>query len=281
MKLGRHRWLPAAIAVVLPLFLATYGRAGFEGIIFSHSLHVEDAEIGCTECHPKAEHAGGEVQTLLPAKGNCAQCHDVEDQSNCTMCHASADVPPRCVTVLACKAFSHEKHLRDRTTCSACHEGIECTESSLQTFRPKKTICSDCHRKDRIQPTNHGAGWQHLHGRDAEREPQSCGLCHVEGDDCETCHRGDNLTGASAHPPSYIYSHGPEARLDEIRCQSCHRSQEHCTTCHIAYGVRPLSHDASGWRSGGHAPEGRRHLEQCMNCHTESEAEEVCGGCHR
>jgi len=281
MKLTNRRYLPAVVSITLLLLLAASIRAGFENIRFSHSLHVEEAEIGCEVCHPGVRDVDDSGQTLLPLRGNCAECHDVLDPSECVLCHASEDEHPLCLTTLECREFSHETHMGDQPDCQTCHEGIECTESSQETFRPKVTICADCHRRDRIRPPSHAIGWHNGHGRDAELSQRTCERCHLEGDDCEACHHGDNLTADAPHPLSFLYSHGPDARLAEINCISCHGSENYCQDCHTAYGVKPLSHDAAGWISVGHGLEGRRHLEQCIGCHLESNAEELCGSCHQ
>lgn len=270
-----------AIAAALLLLLVSYGTAGMQGIRFSHRLHVEDVEITCAECHPNA--TTGEVgsDVFLPARGSCADCHDVEDQSACGTCHASTDEPPRCGLVVACKAFSHEQHTRERPECSTCHKGIECAENSRETFRPELTICSECHKKNRLMPSDHHLEWEHVHGRRAEIEPQSCELCHVEREDCHDCHHGDNLVDGTPHALAFLYSHGPEARVEKSRCESCHRDQLFCIECHAGYRVKPLSHDLAGWQGGTHGPEARRHLDHCMTCHVESEAEATCGSCHK
>jgi hypothetical protein len=280
MKPSLRARLLAVLVVVIPLLLATHGLAGMRGVRFSHSLHVEENGIECLDCHPNAviEEAGDEI--LMPAKGTCVNCHDVEDQSSCSMCHLSGEEPPQCSIGDACKEFSHEKHTRERPECSTCHKGIECTENTREAFRPEMTICSDCHQKHRLKPPSHLLAWEHTHGRHAEVETQSCDLCHVDLNDCNTCHNGDNLTESTPHPLAYLYSHGPDARLGRSRCETCHSEQLFCNDCHSSYQVQPLSHDLAGWGRGNHGFEATRHIEQCMRCHSESEAEETCGSCH-
>lgn len=280
MRLPRHKGLGTA-AFVLLLLTASYVGAGMDGIIFSHRFHVEDVGIGCTECHPEATHDGATPDERLPTRANCGSCHDVEDQSSCGVCHASEAETPRCVTIEGCAAFSHAQHTRMRPECSECHEGISCAENSAETFLPRTTICGECHLKQGITPGNHDLGWEHLHGREAELDTESCALCHLDQRECRECHAGDNLSGSGTpHPLAFLYSHGADARMERTRCSSCHSDELFCIECHAAYGTKPLSHDLGSWTAGGHGSAARRNLGQCMICHEESAAAQSCGGCH-
>ena len=278
MRSGNLIW-PVALICVAVALLASQGLAGVQGLRFSHRLHVEDAEMACIDCHPGAEQVSPGTETLMPSKAVCADCHDVEDPSTCSQCHASDDNSLGRDAMLAGDVFSHGKH--GDLECAACHAGIESAQSSEETRRPEVTLCGDCHLEKRLAPLRHKrAGWEFGHAHEAGIDPQSCDLCHVERERCDACHRGNNLTADSPHPLSFLYSHGPDARVETSRCESCHRQRIDCTECHATLGVQPLSHDLSGWQRGAHATEARKHLDQCMTCHPESEAETTCGACH-
>ncbi|MBD3235146.1 MAG: hypothetical protein GF330_00390 [Candidatus Eisenbacteria bacterium] len=279
---ARYRKLAAVGLALLMITGTVMGASMMEGIVFSHRFHVEDIGIACQECHPEATEEGTSVEDRLPKRASCGTCHDVEDQSNCRLCHASEDASPRCATVQACEIFSHAAHARLRPECSTCHEGIACAESSEEAFLPPATICGECHMADAITPQSHSLAWEHRHGRAAELEEQNCTTCHHDRVVCRECHAGDNLSAeGTPHPLSYLYNHGADARIERTRCSTCHRDELFCIECHAAYGTKPLSHDHAAWASGGeHGREARRSLGQCMACHDETAAAQSCGGCH-
>jgi len=49
-------------------------------IKFSHSKHLKDAGAQCTVCHSKAPNSVNALESLIPKKASCANCHDVEDK---------------------------------------------------------------------------------------------------------------------------------------------------------------------------------------------------------
>jgi len=285
---------PAVIAALLLLVPASQGGSGNDGLIFSHSLHVEVAEISCADCHPKAAESDTVSDNLLPPKETCADCHDVEDESSCGTCHGAGDSPGGYPAVESAGIFSHGKHAANAVVCAACHAGVEGSGSAAEDFLPEMKQCFECHvskglavacrachtEKENLRPSDHVPDWRHTHPRSAALAPESCDICHRERISCKKCHGGDNLTDGSPHALSYRFSHGPDARMQATDCNSCHRSQAFCSECHSAHGVKPLSHQLPNWNYGEHSREAERHLDQCIMCHPESEAAAACGKCH-
>ena len=54
-------------------------------IKFSHMLHAE--QMDCADCHTNVPQSTKLSDRLLPEKEICAECHDVEDEDNCDLCH--------------------------------------------------------------------------------------------------------------------------------------------------------------------------------------------------
>ncbi|MBU1702055.1 MAG: hypothetical protein KJ970_01450 [Candidatus Eisenbacteria bacterium] len=268
------------LALSLTFLLVSQEVAGVERLSFSHRLHIEDAELTCADCHAirgEGESMAGYRRAGMQA---CANCHDIEDDAGCTLCHSDKEISPS-YDLPSIQYFSHVNHSGDRFDCAACHPGVAQSETLDALPLPASGACGDCHAKEGIKPSDHTFDWEHHHGPRATLDSQSCDLCHQEQQDCLTCHEGDNLSAEkSPHPLSYLYSHGPDARLESTRCESCHRDQVFCMECHASYSVKPLFHDKAGWLSGAHGAEARRDLGQCILCHEEAEASVLCGSCH-
>ncbi|MCK5033768.1 MAG: hypothetical protein KAS18_09045, partial [Calditrichia bacterium] len=60
---------------------------------FSHKLHTIDEEQECSDCHESATNSLSGSDNLLPGMENCGDCHDIEDEKNCNMCHSDVDDP--------------------------------------------------------------------------------------------------------------------------------------------------------------------------------------------
>ena len=81
-----------------------------KGIIkFSHKFHL-DGITDCQTCHTgvlKSTSLNGE---LLPTMDDCGQCHDVEDDNNCKMCHYGDNYEPF-IQRKANLNFNHSFHI--------------------------------------------------------------------------------------------------------------------------------------------------------------------------
>lgn len=52
----------------------------------NHRLHVDQAGIPCTKCHPGAVHKGVGGRLILPPSSICKECHEAK-MSDCQYCH--------------------------------------------------------------------------------------------------------------------------------------------------------------------------------------------------
>ena len=81
-----------------------------KGLIkFSHKFHL-DGITDCETCHVQALKATSLSDTLLPTMDNCAQCHDVEDENNCKMCHYDDNFEPL-IQKKVNLTFNHSFHI--------------------------------------------------------------------------------------------------------------------------------------------------------------------------
>jgi hypothetical protein len=56
-------------------------------INFSHSLHSDLAE--CADCHSSVMQSSTLDDRLLPDHDDCANCHEVDDDEECSTCHSN------------------------------------------------------------------------------------------------------------------------------------------------------------------------------------------------
>ncbi len=308
------RKISTAWAVLLVLALAMAALAvsstGDETtLIFPHDLHVESMGIECGICHEGVAESTIGTDNLMPPMDACAECHDVEDEDNCTMCHSdleNLDVYQRVEDFLP--LFNHMVHVEQELDCELCHPGVgtslEAGEHHLpgQEACPGMDMCMNCHdglqaakdcmtcheeSKNLLPPDHASALWIHQHGDDVKLDDgESCVMCH-ERNSCMECHEGDNLFyGKRAHQPGYEFKHPLDVRSGRVECASCHESTSFCAECHHEENVYPRSHQRGLWASrngtgGRHAIEARINLEQCASCHgEETEADPVCATCH-
>ncbi len=272
----------SAIILVIWLLalLVSHVDADVEGLHFDHRLHIEDAEMTCADCHTFALTQEPSPTERPVSKQSCADCHDVEDQSECNTCHGNDDYSIRRDQQLIA-GFSHLNHACRKLDCTLCHRGIATSNALAKLPNPDAGACSDCHIGKKIKASNHTVNWEHNHAQEAEINGKNCMLCHGEQRECNACHEGDNmLADSSPHPLAYLYSHGPDARLESTRCQGCHQDQLYCIECHSSFSVKPLSHDKAAWLTCSHGGEAKMDLGKCILCHGEAQAEVLCGSCH-
>lgn len=248
---------------------------------FSHSTHVKDNEMACTDCH-------GELGAALktPDHDVCTQCHqeiveaDKISKETCGTCHVEKDLetigeteakkPP------AKGIFIHTKDLEGR--CDKCHGDLLNEKAERIPVLTKKDItamrtrghalslpCVTCHvdLDQRTKPETHQRDWKRLHGvLSLAEEGTTCDMCHTK-ESCAECHQSEQ--------PSYhtnlfrLKTHGMQGSWDRQRCRTCHQD-DFCASCHK--DTKPRSHGA-GWQS--------RH---CANCHTDTDPNSGCQTCH-
>lgn len=298
------KFILAIVGVIALWFWGLYTLANNETELkFSHKMHVQENELECTTCHPKAETSATGMDNLMPAMNVCADCHDVQDSENCGTCHSDLENPRRVSRIdRYSQKFSHEKHLNTGLDCLACHAAVVSKETAAAIILPSMgeclqchetravlTECSSCHLpEENLRPVSHTPNFLHNHSDLARNNmiPGSrnlaCTTCH-KIDYCQTCHEGDNLD-RQTHPLNFQFTHALEAQGKEKECGVCHTERSFCIDCHRENQLMPHNHVA-GWVNripndgGRHRVEAMNDLEACMACH-EQNAEETCNTCH-
>lgn len=261
-------------------------------IIFPHDLHFEN-EVECAVCHAGAEASTQARDHLLPDMDVCADCHDIDAEDECSLCHTNVDLAGDYERpVYGADRFAHAPHITAELACAACHGAPEASRPALpgkpdcrvcHTTADNLNDCGLCHGPDfRLRPVDHGPSWQNSHGLQARLDQTACYQCHTEST-CQECHAGDNVRPRS-HRLNYAFDHALDARGNELLCATCHQEPTYCSSCHIAERVLPRDHFQSGWVSssggGRHATEGLFDLESCIACHDDGSAEPSCARCH-
>ncbi len=241
-------------------------------IKFSHKLHLEDVGAECSTCHPAADTSQTAQDFLLPLMDQCAECHDVEDDEECTMCHIDEEQLEPYAEPTRIVSFNHKNHLERGLTCTNCHEGLEEAEAPSTSHLPTMLSCLTCHNDtkapnactnchpqiENLKPQSHReVDWFKQHKREVRStEPASqCAACHSEND-CQTCHAAVGLQttkGAflrplsenrlspatkngvvkqNVHELNYRFIHAIDFRSRRLDCFSCHDQKQFCADCH-------------------------------------------------
>lgn len=268
---------------------------------FSHKFHIEEQEIECGDCHQAALTSTSGKDNLFPTMEVCADCHDVEDDETCNICHQDIDEPrevPRIETFS--EKFSHKVHLDNNLECATCHAAVAKKTSAEPFILPSMIECMDCHESkqasvecaachmpgDQLIPASHTKDFIHNHSDLAQANAKtmtldlSCMSCHQQSY-CQDCHEDDNLERRT-HPLNYQFTHALAAQGKERECASCHVERSFCISCHRDNQILPHNHKP-GWvnqiSGGRHRLEALNDLENCMACH-EQNAEQICQPCH-
>jgi hypothetical protein len=295
--------IAALIGCCLLFYVIVLANSEKVELKFSHKLHAVDNEMECATCHEAAESSQKGGDNLFPTMETCANCHDVEDDEGCQLCHSDMDNPRAVPRVdFYSELFSHEKHLTTGFDCNSCHRDVKNKVAIESYLLPNMAECMSCHTQknasiecvtchkpsERLKPLTHGSNFLHQHG-DLARTAQpvipgakTCNLCHSINY-CQECHEGDNLDRLS-HPLNYAFTHSLDARGKEKDCSVCHTERSFCSECHRENLIMPHNHTA-GWTNripgdgGRHRLEAETDLENCMSCH-EADAEHICLTCH-
>jgi len=280
------------LILLLSLVAASVLAEQPDRIIFPHDIHFAE-EITCDNCHEGAAASNAATDRLLPEMDVCADCHDVEDDTECSQCHTNVDEAGEYERpIYGAARFAHAPHLVGDLTCSACHGEPAAAQPAL----PGKPDCRVCHEtaddygdcrlchaaEQSLRPASHSTTWTNGHGLLAREDQGLCYQCHTETT-CQECHAGDNVRPRS-HRLNYAFDHSIEARGNEMQCATCHQEPTYCSNCHIAERVLPMDHSQGGWVNlsdgGRHAIEGLFSLENCIACHDTGAAEPSCAQCH-
>ncbi|MBD3409556.1 MAG: cytochrome C, partial [Ignavibacteriales bacterium] len=186
--------------------VATLGFAAFTGaptndvdnssrIIFSHELHAMMA--GCEDCHDGVAESESLADLALPGKPACENCHDVEDDDNCGMCHPD-DTFEALVDDEDELIFNHKAHADYDAECLDCHKGIDEVDYGSEAPAPPMAQCYQCHNDGRAS--------------------NDMGL--VASNACEMCHVSTaNLVPDDHLAANFDNEHGHESELADADCQ--------------------------------------------------------------
>lgn len=246
-------------------------------IKFSHKYHQVEFGTACADCHVQALESTQASDNLLPVMTDCATCHDVESEDNCTLCHFEDESTWMPFAVEPTDLiFNHKFHMEDAgLACEACHKNLDHVDFADAGSMPEMADCSTCHNNLNatlecaschlntlnLRPADHTADFLVTHKNVARMGDEDCVMCHTN-DDCAECHEGANLlfttsgsqsdvqtafgispTGTRGlvlprvHDPNFRFTHGLQATGRTVECATCHETQSFCQTCHEAEGV--------------------------------------------
>lgn len=259
-----------------------------------HRSHVKDQETECTTCHTTIEESRIAQDRNIPDHDVCFDCHDGDTApDDCNTCHTNADeaetrpAPEREVR------FSHQAHIGRGMACLACHREVNPEpDGELVYSLPDMAACFTCHNGQRARlgcetchtklatrlPKDHQPGWTQNHAEVAKSDLSTCAQCHVQEQDCDLCHRGDNLAGIP-HREGFITSHPFTFYSKTKDCAACHDFRVSCVSCHRSRHVYPANHSIATWRED-HEGFAATDMESCAACHDEAGPTCMRSGCH-
>ena len=214
MKL-KYYYLPFLLSLSVILIFAAFTNkksndfhSGNDEVIkFSHKLHAELSE--CKSCHSAVVNSISLLDRLYPNHDNCKECHDVEDDTQCSTCHFEGKFEPL-VQSKSALIFNHKFHVAEKNMeCQTCHKGFETVaySSELSNPHPMMEDCYTCHN-------------------DKSFASNACESCHIST---------ANLIPQNHRGADYISSHKFAAREIDANCQMCHGiSNNSCQECHVA-----------------------------------------------
>ncbi|MBU1880648.1 hypothetical protein KKA08_01345, partial [bacterium] len=267
-------------------------------LAFSHMFHVDEVGAACDDCHAAAKSSHHAYDNIYPGMEQCAECHDVEDKSECSTCHSDPEnVIPASGVHENYDFFKHSSHSDAGLTCAACHADIvKSTEwtadqqllpvmdqcVSCHSERGQTLECAACHQGVHPQPGDHTfMEWSKTHGLEAALDPERFQQ-YFELGYCEDCHQGLNLKG-EVHQTGWLFVHGDEAAVGG-ECFVCHEDRSGCASCHQT--MLPTPHPlgipsfANAETGGTHKEDAQAFFEACITCHEMGQASPTCARCH-
>lgn len=142
--------LAALVAVGADLVLGT--SAPRQPIEFNHSVHTQDLEMDCVECH---QHALAGQRATIPNLGVCADCHEEAETESpaeallVDFIQRGEPIPWMLVTWMPSDVFfSHRRHAAvAEIPCATCHGEVAARQEPLSRplVRLRMDDCIDCH----------------------------------------------------------------------------------------------------------------------------------------
>jgi len=245
-------------------------------IKFSHKYHLSD-DVGaeCGDCHSKVSESTALSDSLLPTMDDCATCHDVEDDEQCSTCHYE-DVYESLIQSKTDLYFNHKFHIADqKQECTTCHQGLGKVNYSFESkeLLPTMDKCYTCHNNESqasnacenchistvaLIPSNHKeVDFFKNHKFIATDDNQNCVMCH-DNSFCETCHVSTNRIVEKNTEKDFYTPYSPHNFISNAKQQQL--SRVHDMNYVYTHGI-----DAKG------------KTKECLTCHQE---ETFCVTCH-
>jgi hypothetical protein len=270
----RTFFLLASCLLPLASILSAWADVPKETLTFSHKFHLKEVGAGCATCHEGAKTSERSADRLMPTMPTCGECHDVEDKTQCGMCHKDLKrlepvaIPAREIV------FPHKKHVEIKgMTCERCHQGLDKADLAGPGSLPTMAICMTCHQEITasqdcgschsnlmtLRPRSHKDDWIHEHNEHVRSGDITCTICHTQ-DSCQECHEGANLVKATratkdfyapfspqsgpqqtmtlkrVHTLNYRFTHALDVKGKERHCRTCHELATFCERCHRPEG---------------------------------------------
>ncbi len=240
-------------------------------IKFSHSTHNDIAV--CTDCHTKVAESTNLGSSLLPTMDDCAQCHDVEDESNCKQCHFE-NVYEELIPKTSELIFNHKYHATEqKMECTDCHTGLTEVDYSFEstTAFPSMEKCYTCHNDISVASNN----CEQCHISTATLIPEdhktvgflknhkfantkNCEMCHSQETFCEDCHVSTTGIIENNTSKDFYTPYSPHNFVDGAKQQVIAR-------------VHDLNYVYT------HGIDARGKITNCQTCH---QTETFCAECH-
>jgi len=177
-------------------------------VIFRHKEHIERYGLKCAECHRGDScmrcHEEGKqhtqhVRTLEEHHRPCSDCHNTNDEANCTRCHWDAAKGPPAPFDHASTGWPLSR-FHQKNTCRACHKGTR--------FEKLDPTCTSCHEGWSPATFDHKVTGQVLDENHAEFD---CEECHLGNKfdvppSCTECHDEDEGPSFPAKRPGPLVS---------------------------------------------------------------------------
>ena len=116
---------------------------------FSHRVHVEKSQIGCTMCHAYAEHS---LVAGVPSMARCVGCHKFvsKDKPDVQALVKANDEGRAFEWVRVHRLpdhvyFTHERHVLAGLACQECHGPVEHMDVVRRVMPLTMGWCVDCH----------------------------------------------------------------------------------------------------------------------------------------
>lgn len=206
-----------------------------QGLDFSHALHLDQPDIGCSVCHISAAESQSSSDNNLPKERICLACHERKQGDTCLPCHTDPEHASRLSPRKWTLHFNHSVHVRltELMLAFSAQEsdgGPRQGNGEVAVLDETTRVCLACHRGMT------GAG---LGGIENYPTMKRCLACHEEEGDamsnCATCHLPEaDLFPTDHESDTFFDDHSAEsARHDSETCRMCHTPGFNpCTQCH-------------------------------------------------